>query len=80
MENLFYIVPRVSSLTYILWFGPALLILIGVIVVIIILRKKPAAEEDLTLNSQQQDKLQQLLKTNKAHVSQNLNTDKKDKE
>jgi len=77
--------PRLSSITYILWFGPALLILIGVIVVIIILRKKPATKEDLVLSSQQQDKLQQLLNTNKettkkAHASQQLNTVKKEKE
>lgn len=72
--------PRVSSITYILWFGPALLILIGVIVVIVILRKKPATKEDLALNTQQQDKLQQLLKANEAQASQHSDTDKKDKE
>lgn len=72
--------PRVSSITYILWFGPALLILIGVIVVIVILRKKPAAKEDLALSTQQQDKLQQLLNANKTDISPNSNTDKKDKE
>lgn len=53
--------PRVSNVTYILWFGPALLILIGLIVVIVILRKKPASKEDLTLDPEQQAKLKQLL-------------------
>jgi len=53
--------PRVSSVTYILWFGPALLILIGVIVVIVILRKKPASKENLALNTAQQEKLKKLL-------------------
>lgn len=72
--------PRVSSLTYILWFGPALLILIGVIVVIVILRKKPTVKADLALNTQQQDKLKQLLQTNKVDTSKNSNTDRKDKE
>ena len=72
--------PRVSSLTYILWFGPALLILIGVIVVILILRKKPAAKADLVLSTQQKDKLQQLLESNKINTSQNSSTDQKDKE
>jgi cytochrome c-type biogenesis protein CcmH len=72
--------PRVSSLTYILWFGPALLILIGIIVVILILRKKPAAKADLALSSQQQDKLNHLLQSSKENASQNSNTDKKDKE
>jgi len=72
--------PRVSSITYILWFGPALLILIGIIVVIVIVRKKSAPKENLALSTQQQEKLQQLLQTNQVAASQNLNTDKKDKE
>ncbi|MCW8864322.1 MAG: cytochrome c-type biogenesis protein CcmH [Colwellia sp.] len=53
--------PRVSNVTYILWFGPALLILIGVIVVIVIIRKKPVSEENLALSAEQQEKLKQLL-------------------
>jgi len=53
--------PRVSSVTYVLWFGPALLILIGIMVVIVILRKKPASNESLTLDTEQQVKLKQLL-------------------
>lgn len=53
--------PRVSSVTYILWFGPALLIFIGLIVVIVILRKKPATKENLALNTAQQEKLKELL-------------------
>lgn len=72
--------PRVSSITYVLWFGPALLILIGVIVVIVILRKKSPTNENLALSSQQQDKLQQLLESNKVKASQQSNTDKKEKE
>jgi len=72
--------PRVSSITYVLWFGPALLILIGVIVVIVILRKKPATKENLALSTQQKDKLQQLLESNKVKASQQSNTDKKEKE
>ena len=53
--------PRVSNVTYILWFGPALLILIGIIVVIVILRKKPVSKENLALNTEQQTTLKQLL-------------------
>ena len=53
--------PRVSSLTYVLWFGPALLIFIGIVIVIIILRKKPISKENLALNSDQKTKLEQLL-------------------
>ena len=71
--------PRVSSITYVLWFGPALLILIGVIVVIVILRKKPATKENLALSTQQQNKLEQLLESNKVKASQESNTDKKKK-
>lgn len=53
--------PRVSSVTYILWFGPALLIFIGIMIVIIILRKKPVSKENLALSTDQQTKLAQLL-------------------
>ncbi len=56
--------PRVSNVTYILWFGPVLLIFIGIIVVIVILRKKPASKEDLVLSTKQQAKLKQLLADN----------------
>ena len=68
--------PRISSVTYILWFGPALLILIGIFVVIIILRKKPATKENLVLDKNQQAKLQQLLQSDQA----NPNITKKEKE
>jgi cytochrome c-type biogenesis protein CcmH len=53
--------PRVSNLTYVLWFGPALLIFIGIMVMIVILRKKPVSKESLALNTDQQTKLEQLL-------------------
>jgi cytochrome c-type biogenesis protein CcmH len=56
--------PRVSELTYILWFGPAVLILFGFIVVTIIVRRKPVAKEALVLTKEQQDKLENLLKDN----------------
>lgn len=60
--------PRVSSVTYILWFGPALLLFIGIMIVIIILRKKPLSKESLALSSAQQTKLAQLL-SDSADVS-----------
>lgn len=73
--------PRVSSLTYILWFGPALLILIGIIVVIIILRKKPATKENLTLDSHQQEKLKELLQSSQSNSDiANSNKTKEEKE
>jgi len=74
--------PRVSSITYILWFGPALLIFIGVLVVIVILRKKSVSKETLTLNTQQQAKLEALLasdvdsnisNSNTSNISNNVN-------
>lgn len=54
--------PRVNSLTYILWFGPALLLLLGVIVVVMIIRKKPQATVEKTLSTEQQSKLDNILK------------------
>ncbi len=54
--------PRVSAVTYILWFGPIALILIGFVIVIVIVRRKPVDDKDLTLNAEQQDKLKRFLK------------------
>lgn len=53
--------PRVSQLTYVLWFGPAVLILLAILVVIMIVRRKPVDKKDLALSSEQQDKLKKLL-------------------
>ena len=53
--------PRVSSLTYVLWFGPAVLILIGIIVVIVVVRRKPVENSKVALSAEQQDKLKNLL-------------------
>ena len=53
--------PRVSQLTYVLWFGPAVLILLAILVVIMIVRRKPVDKKDLALSSAQQDKLNKLL-------------------
>ena len=54
--------PKVSNLTYILWFGPALLLLIGVIVVVMILRKKPLEKSTVVLSNEQKNQLDQILK------------------
>ena len=53
--------PKVSNVTYVLWFGPAILLLIGVIVVVLILRRnrQPQAK---SLSEEQQEKLKNLLK------------------
>jgi cytochrome c-type biogenesis protein CcmH len=54
--------PRVSELTYVLWFGPAILILFGIIIVTVIVRRKPVDEKDLILDTEQKDKLKNFLK------------------
>jgi cytochrome c-type biogenesis protein CcmH len=54
--------PGVNSLTYLLWFGPAFLLLLGVIVVVFILRKKSTKIEQQALSQQQQDALKNILK------------------
>lgn len=53
--------PRVSSLTYVLWFGPAVLIFFGFIIVMIIVRRKPVAKENLQLTAEQQEALKKAL-------------------
>jgi len=56
--------PRVSSLTYVLWFGPAAILLFGAIIVVVILRTRTNREEDnAELSNEQQEKLKQLLNT-----------------
>lgn len=54
--------PKVSSLTYILWFGPAILLLIGVIIVIFILRNSANKKQPQQLSTAQKNKLEQILK------------------
>ncbi|WDE02036.1 cytochrome c-type biogenesis protein CcmH [Thalassomonas actiniarum] len=54
--------PKVNNTTYILWFGPAILLLLGFSVIIYILRRKPQVKEKQALSAEQQDKLKQILK------------------
>lgn len=54
--------PKVSRATYVLWFGPAFLLLIGVIVVIVVIRKKANRKPQKRLSSEQKSKLEQILK------------------
>ena len=54
--------PKVSSITYVLWFGPAFLLLIGVIVVIVIVRRKPIKTTKAGLTEQQKHQLDNILK------------------
>jgi cytochrome c-type biogenesis protein CcmH len=61
--------PRLSKQTFILWYAPALLLLLGLCVIVLIVRfRKKAAQTQLEsndLNAEQQQKLAQLLQTKK---------------
>jgi len=54
--------PKVSSTTYVLWFGPAFLLLIGTIAVIVIVRRKPIKKAQTGLTAEQKQQLDHLLK------------------
>jgi len=54
--------PRVSSLTYVLWFGPALLLLFGVAIVVLILRRRAIPEAEKVLTVEQKNQLDNILK------------------
>jgi len=58
--------PRVSTITYLLWFGPAIILLLGAIVVVFILRSKAQNnnENDQALSAEQQAKLTKILHKN----------------
>jgi len=58
--------PRVSNLTYALWFGPAFVLLLGVLVVVMVLRSKTNKEDNTELSNEQQLKLNELLSKNNA--------------
>lgn len=54
--------PQISGLTYILWYGPLGLLLMGGFIMFLVLRKKPNEEAEIKLSAEQQQKLQQFLK------------------
>lgn len=54
--------PKVSAITYVLWFGPILLILLGVVAVIVIVRKKSTTKTKLSLSDAQKAQLHTILK------------------
>lgn len=56
--------PRLSGQTFLLWYGPLLLLLIGIITIIFIVRyrlKKTSNDEKMILNQKQQQTLATLL-------------------
>ncbi len=55
--------PPVNSLTYLLWYGPAVLVLIGALVVIMMVRsRKRSTQEPKVLNESDRERLDKLLK------------------
>jgi cytochrome c-type biogenesis protein CcmH len=55
--------PPVNSLTYLLWYGPAVLVLIGALVVIMMIRsRKRSTQEPKVLNASDRERLDKLLK------------------
>ncbi|WP_448553365.1 cytochrome c-type biogenesis protein [Thalassotalea montiporae] len=54
--------PKVNQLTYILWFGPAVILFIGVVIVVIAARRKAASKKELSLSAEQQQQLDEILK------------------
>ena len=55
--------PPVNSLTYLLWYGPAVLVLIGALVVIMMVRsRKRSSQEPKVLNESDRERLDKLLK------------------
>lgn len=60
--------PRVNTMTYVLWFGPALLGIVALVIfiVIVVRRRKDTADTAVDeLDTAQRDRLQALLKDNK---------------
>ena len=66
--------PRVSNLTYVLWFGPAFILLLGAFVVVFILRSKAEdpSEDETALSTEQQQKLDKIL--NKSSTTNKENS------
>jgi cytochrome c-type biogenesis protein CcmH len=59
--------PRINKQTYLLWYGPVVLLFIGILITIWIARRSltPSSEENDHLDKDQQKQLQELLKENK---------------
>lgn len=60
--------PRMSSQTYLLWYGPAALLVIGILVVLVVSGKRKSdgkKSQNSGLSAQEQQRLDQLLKQDK---------------
>ena len=59
--------PKVNNMTYVLWFGPVALLMIGLICLIVIVRKRKQNEQSLEpLSEEQQKRIDQLLAKDKG--------------
>lgn len=54
--------PKVNELTYLLWFGPAIVLLLGVVVVVLVVRRKAPPAKDLAMSEDQKQQLADILK------------------
>jgi cytochrome c-type biogenesis protein CcmH len=64
--------PRVTPVTYLLWFGPAILLLVGIIVLIVIVRQRRRAilaAGPRALDEHEQARLRELLQRDNNPVS-----------
>lgn len=69
--------PPLSSLTYLLWFGPFVLLFIGAVVVLVMVRKKKQLNDGVTLNAEQEAKLAELIGNPADSLSSNDTSDNK---
>ncbi|OPX56854.1 cytochrome c-type biogenesis protein CcmH [Oceanospirillum multiglobuliferum] len=62
--------PPVNRLTYLLWYGPVILVMIGLLVVVIMIRnRKQQANADEAMDSQSRERLNQVLKQKTVNSS-----------
>ena len=54
--------PKVNEYTYMLWFGPAIFLLIGAVVVVLILRRKALPQAQQAMSDAEKQKLADILK------------------
>lgn len=57
--------PQINNKTYLLWFGPLMLFLIGAVVVVTIVRSRSTIKSKEPLNAAQQEQLNSLLNKDK---------------
>lgn len=62
--------PPVNRLTYLLWYGPVILVMIGLLVIVIMVRnRKQQASAEESMDQQSRERLNQVLKQKTANSS-----------